>query len=453
MSLRQNLVAPFVVEPREAHTHTVVFLHRLPETTKDADLPAKDLAKLKPPDPDGAVPNCSCGHRPYNNLTAEDKAAVELAGSSPYITQILLREAKLLREAGVANGLERVILGGQGETAEAGHDAMASFPEVRTSILRMPEQVAAFMRETLHCSEWSDPSTDPRLAGYVGMHAEDAVVTRDLTAYRAAKMKIASSSSSSPASPNDGGVNSSIIANTPHRFIHGGYKVTTPKWDGRRYDEFASFLADDLGVYRVPFAAPPKTDEQLRKERKAAAEEQARKHQLTTREKSLEELAADKAEEKERLDKVRRSIEADNRERRERAARRELVKRVSPNPEGRKEDAPKAARVPGAEYVEENPGGQIRPYAFSRRLGTVEESSTEIPFQTAEEKNQQAKEERKMAKMLAKKQADEREERYAARMKGEVKNEEEVESTGDDDTDSTEDEPKRPGNGADDVRV
>ncbi|KAK4210088.1 hypothetical protein QBC37DRAFT_250080, partial [Rhypophila decipiens] len=336
ISLRQNLVAPFIVEPREGHTHTVVFLHRLPETTKDADLPAKVLSAKRTsrnsnhqtlaeqfPTVRWVFPHPKCGHRPYNNLTAEDKAAVGLAGSSPYITQILLREAKLLREAGVANGLERVILGGQGETAEAGQDAMASFPEVRTSILRMPDQVAAFMRETLHCSEWSDPSTDPRLAGYVGMHAEDAVVTRDLTAYRAAKMKVASSSSSSsPASPNNGGVNSSIISNTTHRFIHGGYKVTTPKWDGGRYDEFASFLDDDLGVYRVPFAAPPKTDEQLRKERKAAAEEEARKHQLTAREKYLEELAADKAEEKERLEKVRRSIEADNRERRERKARR-----------------------------------------------------------------------------------------------------------------------------------
>ncbi|KAM7197152.1 hypothetical protein V8F33_005811, partial [Rhypophila sp. PSN 637] len=335
MSLHQNLVAPFVVEPKEAHTHTVVFLHRLPEATKDADLPAKVLSAKRTsrnsnhqtlaeqfPTVRWVFPHPKCGHRPYNNLTAEDKAAVGLTGSSPYITQILLREAKLLREkAEVANGLERVILGGQGETAEAGHEAMASFPEVRASIRRMPDQVAAFMRETLHSSEWSDACTDPRLVGYVGMHAEDAVVTRDQTAYRAATMKVVSSSSSSSASPSDGGVNSSIIANTPHRFIHGGYKVTTPKWDGRRYDEFASFLADDLGVYRVPIAAPPKTDERLRKERKAAAEEEARKHQLTAREKYLEELAANKVEEKERLDKVRRQIEADNRERRERAER------------------------------------------------------------------------------------------------------------------------------------
>lgn len=283
MSLRQKLTKPFVVEPADPanHTHTVVFLHRFPETTKDDELPARVLSSKRTsrnhktlgeqfPTVRWVFPFAKLGARPYGNLTAEDKADVGLANSaSPYITQILLQEAQRLQEDDVPEGLEKVVLGGQGETAVAGHEAMLSFPEIPAALRNKPEveesqraqeekevnEIAEFLQSTFHSANWSHPTAHPRLAGYVGMHAENSEVTRDFTTYRSATLKGASSSSSSAsAGPTPSrSINTSILLNTPHRFIHGGYKVhNAGKWDGRRIDDFAKFLAEDLGVYRVP---------------------------------------------------------------------------------------------------------------------------------------------------------------------------------------------------------
>jgi hypothetical protein len=88
---------------------------------------------------------------------------------------------------------------------------------------------------------WTDIASDPRLAGFVGMHAEDREPKRDVTSYSIARK-----------TPNNNPprINTSIVANTPHCFIHGGYKVQTATWDGRRIDDFARFLAEVVGVHR-----------------------------------------------------------------------------------------------------------------------------------------------------------------------------------------------------------
>lgn len=101
------------------------------------------------------------------------------------------------------------MLGGQGEAAEAAHDALV---EISTA-------------GEVDCMT---------LAGFVGMHAEDGRVTRDVRAYGLATM---TDGAAGPGSNTDG------VAGTPHVFIHGGYKLQTATWDGPRIDDFAEFLA------------------------------------------------------------------------------------------------------------------------------------------------------------------------------------------------------------------
>lgn len=60
----------------------------------------------------------------WSNLSAEEKRELGLTVPGvPYVTQVILQEA------GRVGGLDKIILGGQGRTAEAAHDAMSSFPE------------------------------------------------------------------------------------------------------------------------------------------------------------------------------------------------------------------------------------------------------------------------------------------------------------------------------------
>ena len=225
MALRQKLSKPFVVPPLSDHTHTVVFLHRFPESTSDEELPNKVLSAKRTrnhktlqeqfPTVRWVFPFAKTGPRTYGNLTVQDKVAVGLANSStPYIAQILLQEAKLV------DGLDNVILGGQGETAVAGHEAMTSFPELGASLRSDVAQVVKYLSTTFHSQSWTDLAMHPRLAGFVGMHAEAREVTRDVSSH-----SIASKVPNNPPR-----INTSIVVNTPHCFIHGGYKTQTVTW-------------------------------------------------------------------------------------------------------------------------------------------------------------------------------------------------------------------------------
>lgn len=151
-------------------------------------------------------------------------------GGFPYITQITLQESKHV------GGLDRIVLGGQGETAEAAHEAMSSFPEPSQAQKASPEAMTGFIQEYFHPS-WTETS-QLKLAGFVGMHAQGGQVTRD-----AKNLGIASKL------PGVKTIGTTIVTNTPHKFIQGGYKVQTTTWDGRRIDDFAGFLAD-IGIFR-----------------------------------------------------------------------------------------------------------------------------------------------------------------------------------------------------------
>lgn len=323
MALRRTLSKPLVVEPALEHTHTVVFLHRFPESTSDEELPLKVLSAKRTknhktlreqfPGVRWVFPFAKTGARPYGNLSADDKAAVGMVTThrSPYITQILLQEARR------AGGLDRVILGGQGETAVAAHEAMASFPEMGAALRSQPDEVARYLRDAFHTPSWTDAATHPRLAGFVGMHAEAREATRDIANYGIASKR-----------PNDPPlVNTSIVTNTPHCFIHGGYRVQTATWDGRRIDDFAKFLAVELGIYRVadPEGQPGGSETLTPKDRREQKQAEVRE-ELTDAQKYALELARDKKENEALIDKIKRRIEADKverkfRQQRERQAR------------------------------------------------------------------------------------------------------------------------------------
>ena len=151
MSLRQNLTAHLVVGPLSSHTHTVIFLHRFASDTDDKVLRAKVLSSKRTKDgntlhlqfptvrwvfphamlharpADAGAPaaatkdNNNNGH--WENLTTEDCLSVGLelgsaTSTAPYIIQLIVQEAKRVA------GLGQVVLGGQGETALAAHDAL-----------------------------------------------------------------------------------------------------------------------------------------------------------------------------------------------------------------------------------------------------------------------------------------------------------------------------------------
>lgn len=223
-----------VIEPTQQHTHTVIFLHRFPVGTTEDELNTKILsAKMTKnhkqlyeqfPSLRWIFPHAKDHARPWTNLSAEDKANVELTGTSPYITQVIMKEAKLV------GGLEKIVLGGQGEAAEAAHEAMSSFPEIAAASLEQADAVVAFIQEHFHSA--CTAITHLKLAGFVGMHTADGHPTQDVRNYG-----VMSKMGCEPVR-----INNSIVTNTPHRFIKGGYKIQTVTWDGRRIDEFAEFL-------------------------------------------------------------------------------------------------------------------------------------------------------------------------------------------------------------------
>ncbi|KAH6660858.1 hypothetical protein BKA67DRAFT_530942 [Truncatella angustata] len=246
MSLLRDLVKPLVIEAKEDHSHTVVFLHRFPAGTTDDELRTKVLSEKKP----GFTvtlqrryptlrwvfpyPKLHSGehqHRTshWESLSATDVATLELEDNGlPYITQIILREARLV------GGLDKVIVGGQGETAIAAHAAINRFPEIPSRVRNEPTDVVSFLQQTFPGS-WTEASQF-KLAGFVAMHAADDEATQDQRTYllmsRFANKKT---------------IKDNITLNTPHKFIHGGIKRRDDQNDGPRIVEFSDFLSS-IGV-------------------------------------------------------------------------------------------------------------------------------------------------------------------------------------------------------------
>lgn len=319
MALRQRLTKPLVVDPADDHSHTVVFLHRLPESTTDQELRSKVLSEKLTrdhktlreqfPTVRWVFPFCKAHARPWNNLSAEDRLAVGMTlGSLPYVTQVILQEAER------AGGLDRIILGGQGETAEAAHEAMSSFLEAKASAYDSEEELAAFMWENFTLTTTN--LNDLKLAGFVGMHAQDGQLTRDVKNFGMMSKGI----------PTKQRINATIIKNTPHKFIHGGYKLQTATWDGKRIDDFAAFLAS-LGVDRIANSNQGQgSNETLTpKERPDPAAMKGKridaKDELNDMQKYALQVAKEKKAKDEQKQKALRRIEADKVERKMRQER------------------------------------------------------------------------------------------------------------------------------------
>lgn len=328
MALRQTLVGPLVVDPAEGHSHgshTVVFLHRFPEATTDEELRDKVLCEkltrnhktLREQFPTlrWVFPFCKAHARPWNNLSAGDRAAVGMTlGVLPYITQVIMQEADR------AGGLDRIILGGQGEAAEAAHEAMSSFPEARAgSCDDDGDEMAAFMWENFTLA--SADLAGLKLAGFVGMHAQDGPLTRDVKTFGMMTKGI----------PTKQKINATVVKNTPHKFIRGGYKVQTTTWDGKRIDDFAEFLVS-IGVDRLVDIERPLGGKETLTPRERPGPEKGRrvgaKDELSDMQKHALEVARQKKADDAIRQKTLHRIEADKVERKLRQER-ERQKRLN----------------------------------------------------------------------------------------------------------------------------
>lgn len=108
----------------------------------------------------------------WEHLTTKDLIELELRDNGlPYVTQIVLCEAKLI------GSLDNVIVGGQGETAVAAHAALNRFPEILSSVKNTPEGSQNFIRQT-YPGTWIKAGQF-KLAGFVGMHAAEDEATQD----------------------------------------------------------------------------------------------------------------------------------------------------------------------------------------------------------------------------------------------------------------------------------
>ncbi|KAH9894548.1 hypothetical protein F4778DRAFT_747428 [Xylariomycetidae sp. FL2044] len=266
MSINQPIRKPFIIEPLGKHTHTVIFLHKLNDANiSDQELHGKVLAQkltknhktlrdqfptvrwvfphAKYPSPKSTTTGSS-----WTTLSAQDMADLSLdaADNTPYITQIILQEARRV------GGLQNVVLGGQGETALAAHDAMTALPEpdlghsaaddATEATLGKPQQ---FTERILHTPYPERGIAELRMGGFLGMHAAGGKMTRDASVYHLARRGLYSQGKP---------VNGAVIRNTPHEFVEGGYKTQTATWDGERIDRFAEFLKE-IGVYRKTYFA------------------------------------------------------------------------------------------------------------------------------------------------------------------------------------------------------
>ncbi|KAK6854233.1 hypothetical protein PG995_009326 [Apiospora arundinis] len=349
MALRQNLTAPLIVEPLSGHTHTVLFLHRFPADTDDKALSTKVLSRkrtqdgktlrLQFPTVRWVFPHAKLHPRPENgtlaaarnninktthweNLTTEDcfNVGLELGAvtpSTPYITQLILQEAKR------AGGLDRVILGGQGETALAAHDALGRIWKTMSSYA--PEsELHSFVQQPMS----GDPSVIRpwRLAGFVGMHLDNQQTTRDERDFWLVS-KFSGGGGSGPqqnAPDNNNNTSDSVVRNTPHEFIRGGYKQVSSIWDGQRIDDFAEFLArvgpargetDTSGSVPVPTPAASTTSSSQRwaagpiEGPTRSKTDDKNKEDLSAQQKHAEEIKRQKQRDQEHRQRVLRQIE------------------------------------------------------------------------------------------------------------------------------------------------
>ncbi|KAK8054006.1 alpha/beta-hydrolase [Apiospora saccharicola] len=341
MALRTNLTAPFVVSPLVDHTHTVIFLHRLPATADDKALRAKVLSSKQTKDgktlrlqfptvrwvfPHAKLHNNSDKY--WSDLTPEDctAAGLELGHGRPYISQLILQEAQR------AGGLDKVVLGGQGETALAAHDALDRLRQTMegytaTSIMQ------AFVEAQMDAHM---PGLQPwKLAGYVGMHPDNDQTTRDQRDFWLVS-KFSGGEGGDEQKPAaartvKNNINNSIIRNTPHEFIRGGYNEISATWDGRRIDEFAEFLAN-IGIARgdpgtvshtIPTPSPfrPKPVSGPIQAPSSTKPNHSNKDEMSAQQKHAEEVKQQKRRDEEAKKRILRQIEDDKEERRLRQER------------------------------------------------------------------------------------------------------------------------------------
>ena len=337
MSLRKHLTKPFVVPPSKDHSHTVIFLHRFPQDTAEEELPAKVLSakltknhktlseqyptirwvfphpKLHPNDAPGRSRTSY-----WSDLSPEDLKTLELpfAFDLPYVTQIIVREAEL------AGGLDKIIIGGQGDGALAAHDACTSFPELPSEHHKNEVIIKEFLGRFFQGAGWSKLE-QPRMAGFVGMHAKDGPATRDESDYLLSQRTTSSRI-----------VNHSILKQTPHKFIRGGYKTQTITWDGARIDIFASFLTS-LGIKREGYKEDLPSSNPLAltpKERPPPAKKET-KPEMTPQQRYMEEIMADKKADEETRRHIMMRIEEDKRDRKYRQERKKAARQHAANQE------------------------------------------------------------------------------------------------------------------------
>ncbi|KXH53545.1 hypothetical protein CSAL01_12607 [Colletotrichum salicis] len=322
MSLCQNLIKPMVVDANEGHhhTHTVVFLHRFPESTTEEELRGKVLSEKLTmnhktlreqfPSVRWIFPYAKAHARPWNNLTPEDRATVGMKnGSLPYIAQIMLQESDKV------GGLDCIILGGMGQTAEAAHDAMTSFPECKMDAYDNADEMSSFLQKTFHaeCTELEQL----RLAGFVGMHAQNPEITSDVKSRAILSKEVSTMKKKKKKKKKK--INATLVAQTPHKFINGGYKVHTKTWDGSRIDDFASFLVA-IGVERGLDAKKKSTETLIPKNRDPVKKWDPR-DTLSDAQRYAQEILDQKKENEEIKRKLLIRIEADRVERKIKEAR------------------------------------------------------------------------------------------------------------------------------------
>lgn len=328
MALRQILAAPFVVDPLSEHTHTVVFLHRLPASTDDKALRAKVLSSKMTKDgktlrlqfptvrwvfPHAKLHEDTGSGKHWDDLTLQDcaTAGLELGHTAPYIAQVLLQEARR------AGGLDKVVLGGQGEAALAAHDALSRLRRTMSGYAPRSE-MHAFVEAQMDAHL---PGLRPwKLAGYVGMHPDNDQTTRDQRGFSLVS-RLGGGGKQQPAavaaaSTGNNNINDSIIRHTPHEFIRGGYKETSAIWDGRRIDECAEFLAS-IGIARGEPGTTATASTPSFPAKKASGPIQApsTKQERSAQQKYAEEVRRQKQRDKEHRQRILRQIEDQKEER------------------------------------------------------------------------------------------------------------------------------------------
>ncbi|KAI1499754.1 hypothetical protein F5X99DRAFT_430358 [Biscogniauxia marginata] len=285
MSLLEKLAPPLVVEPTKYHTHTVIFLHLFKQDTDEAEVRQKVLSEKRTkngkilrkqypsirwvfphaklhPDLGNGQPDSDY----WGNLTPEDKEALGMKTDIEidYINNIIRKEAKRV------GGTNKVFLGGIGIGCAAASNALKAFKPFRYDIAdSLPKYEKLFVRSVFHNRSWARLA-DVQLAGFIGMQKYDAKPNNDVVDFWLSKKTYLRPT-----------VHQTLLKNTPHTFIRGGYKYTNDKWDGHRIDMFSRFIGD-LGVPFDPEAEADDEDNDGARAKKRLAEiKEAKKQALS----------------------------------------------------------------------------------------------------------------------------------------------------------------------------